>query len=196
MSWFHTEALIFDMDGTLADSMPVHYRAWQVVCQRYALSFPYDKFQALGGVPTRQTLEILQAEQGGRFSIDEACALKESAMEGQLESVSPVDEVIAIARWGREQGMPLGVATGASRDHAEITLSALGIRDWFDAVATADDVDRFKPEPNVFLVAAKRLGVQPAKCAAFEDTDIGLQAIRAAGMKPFDVRLRLPAIPA
>lgn len=195
MSWYRFKAMIFDMDGTLADTMPVHYRAWQQVCERFGLVFPPDRFQALGGVPTRQTLEILQAEQGVEFSIDHACHVKRQAMDGQLDVVSPINEVVAIARWGRAQRRPMAVATGSSREHAEQTLTALGIRNWFGAVCTADDVSRFKPEPDVFLSAASQLGVEPADCAAFEDTDIGLQAIAAAGMTPFDVRQPLPAEP-
>lgn len=183
------------MDGTLADSMPVHYAAWQQAADRYGFVFPESRFQALGGVPTWQTLEILCAEQSLDLPLAEVAQMKEAAVSEHLGNVEAIPEVLAIARWGKEHGLPMAVATGASRAHAETTLRTIGVRDWFGVVCTADDVSRYKPEPDVFLAAARGIHITPAECAAFEDTDIGLQAIRAAGMTAYDVRQPLPAAP-
>lgn len=195
MNWHAAKALIFDMDGTLADSMPVHYAAWQRAAERYGFEFSHTRFLALGGVPSYQTLEILCAEQGLNLPMDEVVAFKEASVSADLSAVQPIASVVAVARWGWHQGIPMGVATGASAHHAEVTLAVLGIRDWFGAVCSADDVTRFKPEPDVFLAAAKGIGATPGECFAFEDTDIGLQAIKAAGMRAFDVRNPLPELP-
>ncbi|WP_167855873.1 HAD family hydrolase [Natronospirillum operosum] len=193
MTWQQAKALIFDMDGTLADSMPAHYEAWQVAAQEFGFVFTPERFQQLGGVPTRQTLDILLREQGLDLPRERIAEVKESAIDGKLTAVRPIEPIFEIARWWHERGLPMAVATGASRRNAEITLTTLGARDWFPVVMTADDVSAHKPAPDVFLRAAEGLGVAPADCAAFEDTDIGLEAIRAAGMQAWDVRQPVPS---
>ncbi len=195
MSWYTADALVFDMDGTLADSMPAHFQAWQAAAERFGFEFSWQRFLELGGVPTRQTLAILCREQTIRLPQDEVARYKEAAVRERLDAVQPIEPVLAVARWGYQQGRPMAVATGASSEVARITLNRLGITDWFRAVKTADDVARHKPDPDVFLEAARAIGAEPARCAAFEDTDIGLWAIRSAGMSAFDVRQPIPAIP-
>ncbi|MEX0584912.1 MAG: HAD family phosphatase [Natronospirillum sp.] len=195
MNWSQAKGLVFDMDGTLADSMPVHYEAWQAASKQFGFDFPHERFLQLGGVPTKQTLEILCAEQGLTLPLAEVVDFKEAAVSAHLGAVQPISAVMDIARWGHRQGIPMAVATGASAAHADVTLAVIGVRDWFGAVCTADDVTRFKPEPDVFLAAARGIGVAPSQCFGFEDTDIGILAIKAAGMRPFDVRQPLPALP-
>lgn len=195
MTWYQAQAFIFDMDGTLADSMPAHFEAWQAAAQRYDFAFPWQRFLELGGVPTRQTLAILCREQSLSLPNEEVAQFKETEVRNRLGAVQPIAPVVDVARWGYRNGVPMAVATGASAAVARITLECLGITHWFGAVRTADDVARHKPEPDVFLEAARAIGADPAHCAAFEDTDIGLQAIRAAGMVAFDVRQPVPPVP-
>ena len=182
------QALIFDCDGTLADTMPVHWEAWREVTARYGLEFPEERFYLLGGVPTRDIVRLLASEQG-RTEIDPLAfaAEKEEAYFRRFSHIGPVEEVIAIAADHRGR-IPMGVASGGSRTAITRVLSHLGILDWFGAVVTNEDVVRQKPAPDIFLEAARRLGVAPALCRAYEDTDLGLEAIRAAGMEAVDIR--------
>jgi beta-phosphoglucomutase family hydrolase len=187
-------ALIFDCDGTVAHTMPLHWRAWQSVTGRYGIDFPETRFYALGGVPGRNILRMLFEEQGIRGLDPVAVAKeKEEAYLEFLHQVGPVEPVVEIAR--RNLGvLPMAIATGGSRPGIPTVLRHLGIHDWFAAIVTSEDVERQKPAPDIFLEAARRLGVDPAYCRAFEDTDLGMEAIRAAGMEAVDVRL-LPDYP-
>jgi len=181
------QALIFDCDGTLADTMPLHWRAWQVVTERYRLNFPEERFYALGGVPSRDILKMLGEEQGRKFDPVAASKEKEAAYIPFLPQVQAVEAVVKIAR--ENYGViPMAVASGGIQAHINEVLTHLGIRHLFQAVVTSEDVKRQKPAPDIFLEAARRLGVAPQFCRAYEDTDLGLEAIRAAGMEAVDVR--------
>ena len=181
------EGIIFDCDGTLTDSMPLHWQAWQVITLRHQLHFPEDRFYALGGVPSRDILKVLRDEQ--QLPIDPLAVAREKEQEylKLLDRINPIHEVVNIARSyaGR---LPMAVASGGSRLVIERVLIHLKIRDLFAAVVTNEDVRNPKPAPDVFLEAAARIGVRPERCRAYEDTDLGLQAIRAAGMEAVDVR--------
>lgn len=181
------KALIFDCDGTLADTMPLHWRAWQVVTERYKLHFPEDRFYALGGVPSRDILKMLGEEQGRELDPIAASKEKEAAYIPFLSEVREIEPVVNIARenYGK---IPMAVASGGIYPHINEVLTHLGIRHLFQAVVTSEQVTRQKPAPDIFLEAARQLGVAPEFCRAYEDTDLGLQAIRAAGMEAVDVR--------
>jgi HAD superfamily hydrolase (TIGR01509 family) len=186
---FQPLGLVFDCDGTLADTMPLHWRAWCQITARYQLHFPESRFYGLGGVPTRDILRLLAQEQE-RTDFDPLVVAKEkeAAYLELLPHVGPVPEVVEIARAHRGI-LPMAVATGGSRHAIPIVLERLGILSWFGAVVTSEDVVRQKPAPDIFVEAARRIGVPPAQCRAFEDTDLGMEAIRAAGMDAVDVRL-------
>lgn len=181
------KGIIFDCDGTLADTMPLHWQAWQVIADRHRFHFPEDRFYSLGGVPSRDILRMLQLEQ--RLSINPiAVALeKEEAYLPLLLQVRPIHAIVEIARanFGK---LPLAVASGGTKAIIEMVLQHLGIRELFAAVVTSEDVVNQKPAPDIFLEAARRIGVSPECCCGYEDTDLGLLAIRAAGMKGVDVR--------
>lgn len=180
--------LIFDCDGTLADTMPVHYVAWIAMLSRHGIPFPERRFYELGGVPTAQIIRILSQESGVPVSDVDAMVLeKESAFLENLHEVKPLEKVVAAAAAFRGK-LPLAVASGGYRDTITRTLNMLGILDWFQVVVTAEDTTRHKPEPDVFLEAARQLNVPPQSCVVFEDTDIGLLAASRAGMASIDVR--------
>jgi beta-phosphoglucomutase family hydrolase len=188
------QAFIFDLDGTLADTMPVHFEMWKVVAAKYGLTFPETLFYELGGVPTAKIAALL-IERAGLAHDPVAVALEkeqayvEALARGEL-AVKPIEPVVAIARALHERGAgPLAIASGSSRRVVANALAALGIADWFRAVVAHEDTVRHKPEPDVFLEAARRLGVAPATCTVYEDTDLGLEAARRAGMKGIDVRI-------
>src|SRR5579883_3143572 len=179
---FEPKGIIFDCDGTLADTMPLHWKVWQEITRRYKLHFPEDRFYALGGVPSRDILKMLGQEQG--VSVDHIAVSheKELAYLEMLPQVEPVHTIVEVARvhFGK---IPMAVASGGNKPIFEQVLVHLGIRELFNAVVTSEDVVNQKPAPDIFLEAARRIGVPPQFCRAYEDTDIGLRAIRAAGME-------------
>ncbi len=189
MSGLPPLGLVFDCDGTLADTMPLHWQAWSAITRRHGIHFPEDRFYALGGVPTRDILKLLAVEQGRTdFEPLVVAKEKEAIYLELLPRVGPIHEVVEIAREHRGV-LPMAVATGGSRNAIPKVLEHLGILSWFDAVVTSEDVVRQKPAPDIFIEAARRIGVDPSRCRAFEDTDLGMQSIRAAGMEAVDVRL-------
>jgi beta-phosphoglucomutase-like phosphatase (HAD superfamily) len=181
------QAIIFDCDGTLADTMPLHWRAWQVIARRHRFSLSESRFYSLGGVPAREILKVLRAEQRLGFDPLAVAHEKEAEYLPLIAQVEPINTVVGVARehFGR---IPLAVASGGTRDIIEQVLEHLDIRHLFQAIVTSEDVTRQKPAPDIFLEAALRLGVPPQFCRAYEDTDLGMQAIRAAGMEAVDVR--------
>lgn len=183
-----TRALIFDCDGTLADTMPVHHRAWQGMLADYGMSFPEPRFYALAGMPTPQIIRLLADEQGVVLADMEAMlADKEQRYVATIDEVRPIEPVFELA--SRSRGvLPMAVASGGHRWVVSQTLKAIGVSDWFETVVAAEDTDRHKPEPDVFLEAARRLAVEPSECVVFEDGDLGLEAAARAGMPAIDIR--------
>jgi beta-phosphoglucomutase family hydrolase len=181
------KGLIFDCDGTLANTMPLHWKAWQAVTARYRLHFPEERFYSLGGVPSRDILKMLAEEQGVPLDHIKAAHEKEEAYLPLMAQVEPIQAVVSIARenYGK---VPMAVASGGTRQIIPQVLEHLGISHLFNAVVTSECVVNQKPAPDIFLEAARRIGVEPRFCRAYEDTDLGLQAIRAAGMEAVDVR--------
>jgi beta-phosphoglucomutase family hydrolase len=184
-------ALIFDCDGTLADTMPLHWQAWKVIQDRHRFQFPEDRFYSLGGVPSRDILSLLKSEQQLDLNPIAVALEKEETYLQKLAEVTPMQRVVDIAH-AHQGRLPMAVASGGTRKVIELVLQHLRIRDLFQAVVTSEDVVRQKPAPDIFLEAARRLGVDPVHCRAYEDTDLGLEAIRAAGMEAVDVRHLLP----
>jgi beta-phosphoglucomutase-like phosphatase (HAD superfamily) len=167
--------------------MPLHWRAWQVITSRHQLQLPQDRFYALGGVPSRDILKMLSEEQG--VPLDHLAVAREKEVEYRplIAQVEPINTVVGIARehYGR---IPLAVASGGTQKIITQVLDHLGIRALFAAIVTSEDVVNQKPAPDIFLEAARRIGVPPQYCRAYEDTDLGMRAIRAAGMEAVDVR--------
>lgn len=187
--------LIFDCDGTLADSMPLHWRAWDQTCRRHGILFSRERFYSLGGVPSRKIFAILGTEQGLDLDPLALSREKEEAYLPLMPELHPIEPVVAIARAHRGQ-LPMAVATGGQRHCISLILEHLGIADWFDALITSEDVENPKPAPDTFLKAADAIRIAPGRCRAFEDTDLGMQSIRAAGMEAVDVRVLLKQKPA
>ncbi len=181
------KGLIFDCDGTLVDSMPLHFRAWQRVARRHGFSLPEHRFYSLGGLPTREIAALLRREQGLAPSSAEIAREKDEEYLGLLSEARPVRSIVDVVR-SHHGHVPMAVASGGSRRTVGSVLRHLGIEAYFDAIVTSDDVARPKPAPDVFVEAARRIGVEPRHCRAYDDTDLGLKAIRAAGMDPVDTR--------
>jgi len=180
------EGLIFDMDGTLADTMPTHFIAWTRSMEAHGIQFPEERFYALGGVPAVNVIDMLAREQGVRVDAVKLAAEKEALFLELLEEVRPVLPVKAIAEFHREH-IPMAIATGSEKWVAEKILRALGIYEWFGAIVGADCIENPKPAPDVYLRAAELIGVDPRRCHAFEDTKLGMEAARRAGMEVVDI---------
>lgn len=181
-------ALIFDLDGTLVNSMPAHFEAWCLALDEHGAPgiFPEDVFYAMGGRPTRDIVEILNGEQGLNLDPDAVSYAKRKFFLNVLSQVTEIEAVCDFARQNRGH-VPMAVASGGSRQIVEKTLQALGLSDLFDEVVTADDVANGKPAPDIYIEAAKRLGVEPSRCVVFEDAAPGIMAAQLAGMEVVSV---------
>lgn len=180
-------ALLFDCDGTLADTMPAHFVAWTHVTQLHGLQFDEERFYALGGRPSHDILALLASEVGRELNLEEAVILKENTFLQQLHEVRAIDPVVDVAR--RAAGrIPTAVVTGGHRHICRQILEHVGIENCFDTLVASEDTSRHKPEPEPFLEAARRLEVDPARCVVWEDSDLGIEAARKAGMTWIDVR--------
>jgi HAD superfamily hydrolase (TIGR01509 family) len=174
-------AFIFDCDGTLADNMPLHFRAWSRAMEDFGGCYPEELFYEWGGVPTAEIVRRLNARFLLSLHVDAVVERKEHYYREMIPQVAPKADVVHVARQHHGR-IPLAVASGGHRDLVERTLVALGIRECFAAVIAAEDYERGKPAPDPFLTAAARLGVAPEHCLVFEDTRSGAEAARAAGM--------------
>ena len=176
------DAYIFDCDGTLADTMPTHYRAWCAALGAHAKEFSEAMFYELGGVPTARIVEILNERHGFAMPVAETVEHKEALFLAMSHEIAAIEPVVALAR--KYHGVtPLAVASGGHRRIVLSTLRALGIADLFSAIVCAEDYHRGKPSPDPFLEAALRLDVPPERCLVFEDTSTGIAAAVAAGMQ-------------
>ena len=187
------DALLFDCDGTLADTMPAHYRAWLRVTEAHGLDFDEDRFYSMGGRPTRDIVATLAREAGVEIDIDEAARLKEHSFLEQLGHVLAIDPVVDVVLRSRGR-VPMAVVTGGYQRVCRQILAHVGIADAFDEIVASEDTQRHKPDPDPFLEAARRLGARPERCVVWEDSDLGIEAARRAGMEWIDVRsFHLPA---
>ena len=174
-------AYIFDCDGTIVDSMPLHYRAWKAALAEWNCEFPEALFYSWGGKPVREIIAELNQMHGLNRPIDSLATRKEALYLAQIPSLRAIPEVVEHihAQFGR---IPFAVASGSRRDSVAGSLTAVGLLGKFDVIVSAGDYKHAKPAPDCFLLAAERLGVAPENCLVFEDTLLGIQAATAAGM--------------
>jgi HAD superfamily hydrolase (TIGR01509 family) len=181
------DALIFDCDGTLVDTMPAHYASWCAALAAVGMTFDHDRFLALAGMSTVATVETLAREQGVTCDALAVARDKDQRHRARTDTDPPIEVVVAIAR--RAYGVKkLAVASGNVTDLVIATLRGAGIAELFPVVVGADQVVHGKPAPDVFLRAASLLCAAPSRCLVYEDGDLGIRAARAAGMSVVDVR--------
>jgi beta-phosphoglucomutase family hydrolase len=175
-------AYLFDCDGTIADSMPLHYKAWKRALAEYGCTYDEDRFYAWGGKPVRKIIADLNEMQGLNMPVDTLAATKESYYHAQLPELKAIPEVLEQieAMHGR---IPFAVVSGSRRASVVGSLTALALLDKFDVLVCAEDYKHGKPAPDCFLMAAEKLGIAPGSCLVFEDTELGIEAATAAGMK-------------
>jgi len=184
---FQPAAIIFDCDGTLVDSMPAHYIAWVQTLADHGLTFDEDRFYDLGGWPTLKVAQLVIDENELDVAAGELAQIKEARFEANLAKLRRIEPVVEVVE--RNCGkLPLAVGTGAIERICREMLKHAGLIDCFEAIVAADHVQNHKPAPDTYLEAARQLGVPPEQCLVYEDTDPGVEAALAAGMKVIDVR--------
>ena len=188
-------AYLFDLDGTLADSMPLHLRSWQQAVREYGGDFPLELFWAWGGIPLTRTVEMLNERFG--YGLDPAAVVhrKEQLYLTMLDELKPVASVLAhvVAQHGK---LPMAIVSGSPRLTVDRTLATLGLSHYFPAIVAMEDYTHGKPNPEPFLLAAEKLGVAPDDCLVFEDADAGIRSARSAGMDVVQVPVPHFAAPA
>ena len=181
------KGLIFDCDGTLVDSMRIHYSAWKEAMEAVNIEISQERFYSLAGLPTLTIVQTLAQEQNVNCDVQAAAENKERLYLAKIETIEPIHSVIEIVH--REKGRrKLAVASGGYPDVIQKSLAAVGLQGMFDAIVGAGDVKHGKPAPDMFLKAAERLNVKPEECLVYEDSGLGIEAASAAGMQAIDVR--------
>jgi HAD superfamily hydrolase (TIGR01509 family) len=178
------DAFLFDCDGTLVDSMPLHHRAWSQSFLEGGASFDFtwDLFMSRAGMGLHETVTALNGQFGSTLDPINVVARQRTLFREGITSVLPVVPVLEIARAAR--GLkPMAVCSGGEGEIVRAELAAVGALDWFQAIVCREDTTRGKPAPDGFLECAKRLGVEPSRCLVFEDGIMGIEAARAAGMQ-------------
>lgn len=175
------KALLFDFDGTVADTMGVHLKAWNLGLASYNLTLSRDQHQAWAGRPTKMIVQLLNEMHKIEISIEEFLKEKELHFFSSLHEVKEITSVIEIIK-NYHGVLPMAVVTGSRRAPVEKTLAHLGLTHYFDQLVCAEDYTRGKPAPDCFLLGAARLGVDPKDCLAFEDAPLGVEAAHNAGM--------------
>jgi HAD superfamily hydrolase (TIGR01509 family) len=183
-------AFLFDCDGTIVDSMPLHYVAWTKALAEYGCTdFTEQLFYSMGGMPVADVVAELNRRDGLAMPVDEFAHRKEGLYYELIHELQPVAEVLEVihAKHGK---IPFAVVSGSTRESVVKSLKTLGILDLFDTLVCAGDYARGKPDAEPFLLAAARLGVEAARCLVFEDAEVGIRAATAAGMA--SVRIAQP----
>ncbi|MFD9504921.1 HAD family hydrolase [Streptomyces sp. NPDC060035] len=177
--------VIFDLDGTLVDSEPNYYEAGRRLLSRYGVrDFSWEKHTRFIGISTRETLSVLRAEYGIEAPVEELLAEKDALyleLAGASTKVFPQMRIL-VERL-HEDGVVMAVASGSSRAAIGATLAVTGLDAYIPLYVSAEDVAHGKPEPDVFLETARRLGAEPADCVVLEDAVPGVEAAYAAGMR-------------
>jgi beta-phosphoglucomutase-like phosphatase (HAD superfamily) len=185
------KAYLFDCDGTIVDSMPLHFVAWGKALHEWECTFTEEQFYAWGGRPVDEIIRALNQAQGLNMPVDELMQRKEALYREMLHDLQGVPEVLE--HIDRSYGViPFAVVSGSPRASVEASLDVLGIRDRFEVLVCAGEYAKGKPNPEPFLKAASLLGVAPEDCLVFEDADPGIAAAEAAGMQW--VKIESPAI--
>jgi beta-phosphoglucomutase family hydrolase len=174
-------AYLFDCDGTIADSMPLHYIAWKQALSEHGCDFPEDIFYQWGGMPVHEIISTLNEQQGLQMPVEEVAVRKENLYYEYLPKLTAVPEVLEVIE-SAHGSLPFAVVSGSTRESVIASLESLNLLHKFQTLVCAGDYQRSKPHPEAFLLAAERLGVAPESCLVFEDTAMGIEAATAAGM--------------
>lgn len=178
------EGIIFDCDGTLVDSMPIHYVVWVESLNHFGAPFDFTEgiFYSLAGVREQDVVKMLNEQHGSAVDPDGVAEYKFELFQKRMMEVGEIGPVADLARRAHLEGMPIAVASGSEEETVRGVLAANDLERLFEVIITPKLVKRGKPAPDMFLLAAERLGLAPEACVVFEDGESGMQAARAAGM--------------
>ncbi|MES3037260.1 MAG: HAD family phosphatase [Bdellovibrionota bacterium] len=175
------KAYLFDFDGTVADTMPVHHVAWNEALSLYNLTLTLEQHHGWAGRPTREIIELLNQTHNITLPVDDILKFKEQHYLNSIPSVKAIVPVVEIIKAAHGK-VPMAIVSGSRRKPVETTLKQIGMSHFFDLLVCAEDYTHGKPAPDCFLKAAKLLGVPPDDCLVFEDAVLGIEAAHAAGM--------------
>lgn len=181
------KALIFDLDGTLVDSMPLHLEAWKEICATKDVAFTSEEFYSLAGVPADRIFKIINDKYGTDFDPQADSLAKEAIYMRKIEHLKVIEPVFAIAKEYHGK-LPMSIGTGSPGQHSWEAVRTLGLDQYFDILVSKNDVKEGKPNPETFLKCAEAMDIAPEYCQVFEDGDPGLEAAKTAGMIPTDIR--------
>jgi beta-phosphoglucomutase-like phosphatase (HAD superfamily) len=184
-----TRGLIFDLDGTLADTMWMHIDAWEKAGRQFGVAISGDLINELAGTPTQPLMQILNDRFGWTIDPEEFEIIKDREYlltKNAAGRIKPVQYILDIALAHRDI-MPMSVGTGSVREDAHMAMIDLNIMDLFKGLITADDITYPKPHPETFLKCAEIIDIDPIYCQVFEDGPMGIKAALAAGMRVTNV---------
>jgi len=181
------KGLIFDCDGTLVDTMPLHMNAWKKAFEMHGRVFPYDFIDSLKGTPLPEIIQMYNKEFNDNIDFEKVAKDKSALTHETIKKTKPIQPVVDVALKNKNL-MPMSVASGGSEYNVLTSLSAVGIVDLFFPILTSKDKIPGKPKPDIFLECAKQMNVVPEDCLVFEDGDFGLEAAKRAGMQAIDIR--------
>jgi beta-phosphoglucomutase family hydrolase len=183
------KGLIFDLDGTLADTMPYHFKGWKVACEKFGAEIDTAFLRKHTGSPGWMIADeiIKSCKLYGTVTAEQIMNEKLTEFYKQQHLVKAIKPVVEIVKKYHNL-LPMSVGTGGHREAVERTLQVTDLRKYFDIIITANDVDNYKPHPETFLKCAKMMNIEPANIEVFEDSELGIEAAIAAGMNVTDVR--------
>ncbi|MBN2598420.1 MULTISPECIES: HAD family phosphatase [Labilibaculum] len=181
-----TKAFIFDLDGTLADTMPLHYEAWVKTAKIMNLEFSIDFLKSCAGMPSSKIIDLLNEKNNRTIDPQKFSDMKEEFFAKEMHKIKEITAVTDLV-YKYHGKIPMAVGTGGKRNIASETMQLLGLDKYISILVSADDVENHKPEPDTFLKCAELMGISPENCQVFEDASLGFRAAEAAGMRVTDV---------
>ena len=182
-----TKGLIFDCDGTLANTMPIHWQAWREAFMTFGADCPLEFLKELSGIPSEHIVGHYNERFEKNFDAKSVSRYKNELVREKLLYATPIKPVVEIVKMYKGK-LPMAVASGGTKLNVNNTIKAIGLDGYFKAIITADNKVKPKPSPDIYLEAAKLIKVPPRYCQVFEDGNAGIESAKKAGMIVTDIR--------